>query len=475
MAKKRTRRRRKKQSVKFVTWFKSLDVKSKIFFFTGATVTVLLLALIIFIASKFSKIQKDDIKEDEIHINELAEDVGVGYTNIALFGVDARNGINEKGVRTDTIIIASLNNETREVKLVSVYRDTLLDLTNGKIKKCNSAYSSGGAQQAISMLNMNLDLNITDYVTVDWSAVVDTIDLMGGIEVDVQQNEIKGINEHMISTAEATGKPMKKITKAGLQTLNGVQATTYCRIRSTPGSDYARTERQRKVIQIMMEKAMKSDLKTINSIIDKIFPKIKTSLTMTEILSYAKSFTKYKIGETAGFPFKKGSGTIPGKGSSVYPITLKTNVQELHKFLYGTEDYEPSSKVVEISGEIAYIVASSKNQNNNSNNNNSNNNNNNNNNNTVTPNENTGGGEQPGEDEPGTGGEDEPGTEGEGGTGTGGEGGTGTEGEGGTGTGGEGGTGTGGEGGTGTEGEGGTGTGGEGGTETGGEGGTSTS
>ncbi len=360
MAKRRTRRRRRRQPIKFVTWFKGLNKQQKVLLCAGVATACLLLFVIIFVASKFAKMEREDIKDKDIIINETAEEIGVGYTNIALFGVDARNGINEKGTRTDTIIIASLNNETKEVKLVSVYRDTLLDLSTGKIQKCNAAYSTGGVQRAINMLNMNLDLNIKDYVTVDWSAVADTVDLMGGLEIDVKKDEIPGINEHMISTSQATGKPMKKVTKAGLQTLNGVQVTTYCRIRSTAGSDYARTERQRLVIQKMAEKAIKSDLKTINNMIDEIFPKIKTSLSMTEILSYAKSFAKYKIGETSGFPFVKGSGTVPGKGSCVFPITLENNVKQLHEFLFGQDDYEPSSKVEEISGEIAYIVGNRK-------------------------------------------------------------------------------------------------------------------
>ena len=360
MAKKSTRGRRKKQPIKFVIWFKGLGKQQQVLLCMGVATVCLLVFAIIFVASKFAKMQREDIKEHEIIINETDEEIGVGYTNIALFGIDARNGIDEKGTRTDTIIIASLNNETKEVRLVSVYRDTLLDLSNGKIQKCNAAYSTGGVQRAINMLNMNLDLNIKDYVTVDWSAVADTVDLMGGLEIDVKKEEIPGINEHMISTSQATGKPMKKVTKAGLQTLNGVQVTTYCRIRSTAGSDYARTERQRLVIQKMVEKAIKSDLKTINNMIDEIFPKIKTSLSMTEILSYAKYFAKYKIGETAGFPFEKGNGNISGKGSCVFPITLKSNVQELHKFLFGEEDYEPSSKVKDISEEIAYIVGKRK-------------------------------------------------------------------------------------------------------------------
>ena len=359
MARKRRRRRRKQ--MKITQWFKKLSTKQKVLLISGIVLLVLMLAGVIYVASIFNKLNTEEIKEDEIFINEgLPDTIGVGYTNFVLFGGDSRSGEVNKNLNTDTIIIVSLNNETKEVKMVSVYRDTLLDLSNGKIKKCNSAYNIGGAKQAINMLNMNLDLDIKKYVTVDFGAVVDLVDMVGGIEINVSEKEYKEVNKYIDETGSVAGKKAKHLTHAGLQILDGVQATTYSRIRKNVGNDYARTERQRLVIQKVVEKAMKSNWSTIKKIIDELFPRISTNFTMTEIMSYAKDFTRYKFGETSGFPFKKGSGTIPGKGDSVYPITLKSNVTELHAFLFGTEDYQPSSKVVEISGEIAYIVGNRK-------------------------------------------------------------------------------------------------------------------
>ncbi|MBQ2986146.1 MAG: LCP family protein [Tyzzerella sp.] len=359
MAQKRRRRRRKQK--KIIQWFKKLSTKQKVLLISGVVVLLLMLAGVIYVASIFNKLDTQKLGEDEIFINEdLPDTIGVGYTNFVLFGGDSRSGEVNKNLNTDTIIIVSLNNETKEVKMVSVYRDTLLDVTNGKIKKCNSAYNIGGAKQAINMLNMNLDLDIKKYVTVDFSAVVDLVDMVGGIEVEVSKAEMKEMNKFIGETASVSGKKANYIKSPGMQKLDGVQATTYSRIRKNVGNDYARTERQRLVIQKVVEKAMKSNLSTINKIIDELFPRISTNFTMTEILSYAKDFKKYSFGETSGFPFKKGSGKIPGKGDSVFPITLKSNVSELHAFLFGTEDYQPSSKVVEISGEIAYIVGNRK-------------------------------------------------------------------------------------------------------------------
>ena len=351
------RKRKQKSKNRFVKWFKGLSNGKKAALIICVIILLLVIAVVLFVMSKFWKLDTQEIDRNEIHINDFEEEeVGVGYTNFVLFGGDSRNGNVDKDLNTDTIIIVSLNNETKEVKMVSVYRDTLLDVSKGSIQKCNSAYARGGATQAINMLNMNLDLDIQQYVTVNWKAVTDVIDMLGGIEIDVSEAEWKAVNKYIDETGMVAGKKAKHLTHAGVQTLDGVQTTTYARIRKGVGDDYARTERQRLIIQKTVEKAMKADLGTLNRIIDKVFPQVSTNLTMTEILKYAKDLTKYKIGETSGFPFEKGSGNVPGRGSTVFPITLKKNVSLLHKFLYGTEDYQPSSKVVSISGEIANVV-----------------------------------------------------------------------------------------------------------------------
>ena len=337
---------------KISDWFLQLSKGKKIALCSGGIIVCLAAVVGIYVAAKLGKVERQEIPKEKIVVNDLEEDVGVGYTNFAVFGVDSREGEMEKGTRTDCLIVASLNNETKEVKLVSVYRDSFLDLSDGRLQKCNAAYSYGGAEQAINMLNMNLDLDIQDFVTVDFTAVSDVVDLLGGIEIEIQEEEVQYLNEFIDETGAVAGKPANHIATAGVQTLDGVQATTYARIRSTAGSDFTRTERQRRVIEKIAEKAVKSDLVTINKIIDQVFPKIKTSLSMTEILNYAKSFAKYKIAGTTGFPMEKTTDTIPGKGSIVIPTDLITNVKMLHEFLYGTADYQPSSKVQSIDSAI---------------------------------------------------------------------------------------------------------------------------
>ena len=349
------RKRRRKNS--FLEWFKRLSTWKKVGLISVVVILLLISLLVIYVASKFSKLNIEEFEKGDIIINEeLGEEVGKGYTNFVLFGGDSRSGDVETDLQTDAIIIVSLNNATKEVKLVSVYRDTLLDLTDGSIQKCNGAYRRGGAKQAINMLNMNLDLDIQKYVTVNFGAVAEVIDLLGGVEVDVTEAEMYAINRYIGETARVAGKKATYLDHAGYQTLNGVQATTYARIRKGVGDDFARTQRQRRIIQLTAEKAMKTDLAILNSIIDKVFPQVSTNLSLGEILKYAKNVTKYKIMDNTGFPFNKGAGTIPGKGSSVFSWDFAGDVSQLHEFLYGTIDYQPTSKVQDISYRLTMIV-----------------------------------------------------------------------------------------------------------------------
>ena len=316
----------------------------------------------VYVAAQWGKIDSREIKAEDLIINQKlgqnAEvDLGEGYTNVALFGVDSRDGNLGKGNRTDCIIVASLNNETKEIKMVSVYRDTLLDLSDGTFQKCNAAYSYGGPVMAINMLNKNLDLDIQDYVTVDFGAIADAIDLLGGVEIEVTEAELPYINQYIPETAASAGKETAYIESAGLQLLDGTQATTYARIRSTAGGDFTRTERQRTVIEKMVEKAKKADLVTINNIINKVFPQVSTSFTLSEILNYAIAYSEYTLAGNMGFPAEKSTDTISGFGSIVIPEDLTSNVSKMHDFLFGTTGYQPSSTVTSLSADIDYTVS----------------------------------------------------------------------------------------------------------------------
>ena len=350
---------------RFSKWFKKLSKPKKVLFVTVITLLLLAVSAVAFayfyIDSKMDKVDTLEIKEEEIEVNEeVAETVGTGYTNFVLFGSDSRSDDVSQNLNTDTIIIASLNNATKEVKLVSVYRDTLLDVKGGNIQKCNSAYARGGAAQAINMLNKNLDLNIKKYVTVSFSVVVDIVDMLGGLEIDVTDKEAKEINNHIDGTGQVAGKKAIHLKKGGLQKLDGVQATTYARIRKGVGDDYARTERQRLVIEKIFEKMLQSDMATINKIIDAVVPQVSTNFTTAEIMSYAAGIFGYSIGDSVGFPFKSNTATLGRRGSCLYATTLESNVSQLHELLYGEVGYKPSSAVRSISNDIAYLVSTNK-------------------------------------------------------------------------------------------------------------------
>ena len=311
-----------------------------------AVIVVLILGVVAFAWSKFQKMDKIELKN--VKVNKLqpeTEKALKGYTTIALFGLDNRSNGNFKSGNSDTIIVVSINNDTGEIKMASVYRDTYLDISENKFRK---AYSSGGPEQAVNMLNKNLDLNITDYVAVDFNAVVEAVDLLGGIELDVTSEEVSYMNDYIDGVSEVTGKKGHHVS-AGKQTCDGVQATAYARIRYTTGWDYKRTERQRTVITKMFEKAKGTDLLTLNKMLDEILPEVSTSLSAGEILNMAGDMTKYHMGENTGFPFDKESTNLGKLGSVVVPVDLENNVIQLHQFLYANESYTPSQTVKDLS------------------------------------------------------------------------------------------------------------------------------
>lgn len=324
--------------------------RNKIILIVVELIVLVVLAVALYGISKLNKIDRDEtFVPDEVEVNEdiQSETVEVmdNYETIAVFGLDNRSNGNLSSGNSDVIIIVTINNDTKEVKMCSVYRDTYLDIGGGKFRKANSAFTSGGAQAAISMLNKNLDLNITDYVTVDFNAVVECIDLIGGIEMTITDDEAHYMIGYMKEINKLTGHESKVPETGGTYVLDGVQATAYARIRYTAGDDYKRTERQRDVIMAMAKKAQKSDLTTINKVIDAVFDDISTSYSNADLIALAAQVFEYEITGSAGFPFTKNTITLGSKGSVVAPCTLETNVIELHKFLYDNDEYEPSSTV----------------------------------------------------------------------------------------------------------------------------------
>ena len=323
---------------------------------------VLLLAILLIVAyfvGLLNKIEYVGMDNSEAGINEDLDESTLlaldGYTNIALFGLDNRSSNNYESGNSDVIMIASINNDTKEVKLVSVYRDTFLDTdiqteNSPNFHKANRAFALGGAEQSIRMLNASLDLDIEHFITVDFKVVTDVVNMLGGVDIEVDSAELKYINHHIDTTARATGDTPVYVQSTGLQTLNGTQATAYARIRSTAGSDFARAERQREVINEIVKKAKKTDLPTINKIINQVFPEICTNYTNTDIIRLAAAMFDYELADSTGFPFSKYPARLGGsKGDVVICADPENNVRALHRYLYNDTSYVPSATVVNYS------------------------------------------------------------------------------------------------------------------------------
>lgn len=311
----------------------------------------------VFIYAKLSKMNFTDLDFSKIGVNTGVSDNNVmkGYTTIGLIGLDGRDGELKSGARSDTMIIASINNDTKKVKLVSVYRDTYLRIGedsegNGQYDKANAAYKKGGPEQFLSMLNTNLDLNVTDFVSVDFQAVAEAVELLGGIDVELKEEEVVHLNNYCVETSKVTGMDYTPLEeKAGVHHLNGVQAVSYARIRYTSGNDFRRAARQREVIYKIVEKAKNSDIATLSKILDKVFPKVYTSFTKAEILQMGMSMMSYDIEDQTGFPFDHLYGErvkeAMGGLDVVLPVTLESNAIKLHEFLYPEDSYTPSDEV----------------------------------------------------------------------------------------------------------------------------------
>ncbi len=326
-------------------------------------ILILIIALIVlfFVLKTTRNVEHTELDRENITVNDEViesaveeETVELGYRNIALFGVDSREGDLGQGTRSDTIIICSVNQDTKEIKLVSVYRDTYLNLGNDSYNKCNSAYAQGGPEQAISMLNTNLDLNITDYVTVGFGGLIDAIDSLGGIDIDVTEDEITHLNNYQICMADELGMEYIPVETAGRQHLNGLQGTAYCRIRYTKGDDFKRAERQRNVLISLMLEAKQASIGELNGLVDAILPQIQTSLDIDQIVAMLGDVADYNIVTSQGFPFRDmlAGETMGKKGSCVIPTSLEGNVVRLHQDLYGNEGYVASETVQRISTEI---------------------------------------------------------------------------------------------------------------------------
>lgn len=364
---KNTSKSKKKKKKKMKKGFKIAIIVAEV-------LVLVLLAGVYYVIDKMGLIQYTPLDRDA-KVNSLSDETIEtlkGYTNVLLLGTDSRDNSVEalskiENNHSDSIIIASINNETGDVKLVSIYRDTILKMSNTenelnfRYNKATEAIFYYGLLSPIDMVNVNLDLDISDYILVNWNALIDIIDAVGGIDIEITETELYWTNAYLVDTSVNTGKTYTEVPNAGYVHLDGIQATAYCRVRYGGGDDYRRTERQRTVIQLVVDKAKNMSLTELNSAINAVAGNIATSLDLTEILSLASNITKYNIVDTSGFPFESqalsnwSATDLQGSkvGDPVVPADLTLNVAQLHEYLFGVTDYTPTSTVQEISAAIS--------------------------------------------------------------------------------------------------------------------------
>ena len=308
----------------------------------GIIVLVLTIILVLILGSifwyvndKLSKMQKVDIDENNLNVSSQAKEQLADYRNIAIFGIDSREDTYSKGNRSDCIIIASINNKTKEVKLVSVYRDTYVQIEGHGLDKITHAYSYGEAPLAIKTLNTNLDLNIKEFVTVNFDAVKEIIDDIGGIQMNITSEEAPHISG---------------ITKAGTYNLTGEQALAYARIRYATGGDYKRTERMRDVLTAVANKVKTFNISQLNTLVDQVLPRVYTNITASDIFALLPSATSFKITESIGWPYETKGKTMDRWYG--IPVTLESNVTKLQQEVFENKNYVPSETVKQISDDI---------------------------------------------------------------------------------------------------------------------------
>lgn len=317
----------------------------------------------------FNNIHDSDFNSDDIETNEglVLQDK---YTNIVLFGSDSRDVDISQAGHSDSIIIVSIDKDSGVVKLASIYRDTYVKVfkKDGSTSygRINGAYYNNGAKGSIQTINSNFDLNIKDYAVVNFSGLATIIDKLGGIDVTITEDERGYINGYLKETRKVTGMDTPDVKKSGAVHLTGLQATAYCRIRYVTfyaedgtkiNDDFGRAARQRLVITKIVQLAKNAGVSEMLDLAAEIFKStseekvLTTSLSYDEVMDLIPILINFSLGDQAGYPIYK-DGTKINRADVVVPATLSANVSELHNFLFGEENYVPTSTVKAISKEI---------------------------------------------------------------------------------------------------------------------------
>lgn len=268
--------------------------------------------------------------------NQNDEIVNTGRT-IIFYGTDT-------SVASDAIMMFNIDDKSGEVKVCSFYRDCLMNIEGYGYEKIKYAFQHGGGDLAVSTLNDNLDLSIEDYIAFDFDDLETLIDMVGGVEVDVTDNE-----------AKAMKKMGTDISESGTQTLNGAQALTYCRIRKQSGGDYARTQRQRNILFKLFSSAKNLDVNERISFAEQMMDQLESSMPNQEVTEIMADLSKYTLSEVGAFPEVFYGGMIDDLWVEV-PMTLEDMSKAVHLAVYNDDNYTPSDKVKKYSEELSAMA-----------------------------------------------------------------------------------------------------------------------
>lgn len=255
--------------------------------FIGFLILLLAIAVVFggYIIGLLNKMDSVDLNKENLGIveDDLKDyDNAKKIRNIALFGVDATDG--ETG-RSDSIMIATIDPVHNKIKLTSIMRDSYVYIEGYGNDKINHAYAYGGPELSIRTINENFGLNIQDFVSVNFSSLPKIIDILGGVDIEITEEELQYINSYINDINSKDGSNSPNISYAGVQHLDGTQALAYSRIRYTAGGDYKRTERQRTVLEVLFSKLTSASIGSYNSLLNEVLPYVQTNLNAGDILS----------------------------------------------------------------------------------------------------------------------------------------------------------------------------------------------
>lgn len=283
----------------------------------------------------YSKVDTVEIDRNEVLNEDGKKEEYSNITNIALFGVD-RGG--EEGTHglSDSNMILTINNDTKEVKICSIMRDTRVNIPGHDDANINNAMYIGGPELMLKTINYNFDLDIDKFVAVNLNSLPKIIDLIGGLDLTVDEDEFKWINSYISDINSKNGTNVERLKQAGAQHLNGTQATAYCRIRYTEGNDFKRTERQRKVFTLIFNKLSSLSAGELYNLVNEALPLVSTNLSFGEVTSIGTnllSFGNVEIQQNR-FPNDGDHWSTFTPGDYRLNIDKEATTKKMHEFIY---------------------------------------------------------------------------------------------------------------------------------------------